>query len=91
MKAAATFKVEDDLGCLVGEGLAEKELVSVWIRGGLVMLFRREGEPLLIKDGFMEYRVELVMEGYWENSKLLGTDEFRELAVIRDSGAEECF
>jgi hypothetical protein len=34
----------------------------------------------------MECRVELVMEGFRENSKLLGTDEFRELAVIRDRG-----
>ena len=45
----------------------------------------------MIREGFMEYRVELVMEGFRENSKLLGTYEFRELAVIRDRGAEECF
>ena len=40
----------------------------------------------------MEYRVDLVMEWFRENSRLLGMREFKELAVIMGrGGTEECF
>ena len=39
---------------------------------------------MLTREGFIEYSVELFMEGFMENFKLFTMDGFEELAMIMD-------